>query len=262
MKQIFSQRLFWLIVCLTSLVFIFIFIIQSRTPSHERVWEIGQEKHPTVAITGELLTITNFRDFTWHGEFEADVIYQTKTFDLSQIEGVDIVISHFHWFEGVAHIMFVFNFINDDPLVISVESRREPHEEFSPVWGLLKQFETLYVLGSARDLIGARLSVREERVYRFPTVLTPKESRAFLYSLMTDVNARAGEPRFYNTITENCTNLVTNRLSETTRFTVPQSWRVTMPGFLPVLLFELGLVDGATTATNKEQFRITTYLDK
>lgn len=259
MKQIMTKRLWWLGLCLVASVSIFIFIILSRTPSHERVWEIGQERTPTVTVTDDELTVQNFRDFTWTGELEADGLYRTKTFTISDLTNVDIIISHFHWFEGIAHIMFAFNFTDDEPLIVSVETRREAGEEFSPFWGMLRQFEIIYVLGSARDIVGARLGVREERVYRFPTVLTPDESRAFLLALIEDTNSLAADPAFYHTITDNCTNLVTNRLADTTRFDIPPSWRVTLPGYLPKLLFEIGLIANATPDTDKEVFRITSY---
>jgi len=241
------------------LLLIFVYVIVSRTPSHDRVWEVGQERNPTVSFTDGQFTIENFRDFTWTGELEADGVYRTKTFDTTQLTSVDIITSHFHWLEGIAHIMFAFNFANDEPLIVSVESRRESHEEFSPFWGMLRQFETIYVLGSARDLVGARLGVREERLYRFPTVLTPEESQAFLLALLRDANGQADQPSFYHTITRNCTNLVTNRLADTTRFDLPASWRITLPGYLPPLLFEIGLIHNATADTPKETFRFTTY---
>jgi len=258
MKHLLRKRLLWLGSGLLISLFLFVFVIHSRTPSHDRVWEIGQERMPVVTVTDTELTVENFRDFTWTGEFEANGLYRTKTFDITKLTSVDVIISHFHAFEGIAHIMFAFNFENDEPLIISVKSRRETHEEFSPFWGMLRQFETMYVLGSSADLIGARLGVREERVYRFPTVLTPLESRAFLLTLIQDTNAIATEPMFYHTVTRNCTNLVTNRLAETTRFELPPSWRVTLPGYLPKLLFETGLITNATADTDKEIYRITT----
>jgi hypothetical protein len=64
----------------------------------------------------------------------AQTRYETRTFDLAKLEGVDVFISHFDDFEGLAHIFLSFGFSDGEQVVVSLETRREADEEFSPSW--------------------------------------------------------------------------------------------------------------------------------
>jgi hypothetical protein len=64
----------------------------------------------------------------------------------------------------VAHTFLSFEFDNALPLCISIETRPEIGEGFSPVASLFKQFELIYVVGDERDLVRLRTNYRHEDV--------------------------------------------------------------------------------------------------
>ena len=110
---------------------------------------MGHEALPRIVYTttSSQVIVENFRDFVWTDARQADVRYETRTFDLEEINRVDVFISHFDEFEGLAHIFLSFGFANGQQMVVSVETRREAGEEFSPWLGLLRQYELIYVVG-------------------------------------------------------------------------------------------------------------------
>lgn len=214
----------------------------SVRPSHDRSWEIGQEALPRFTIEGDRLSIDNFRDFRWTGETDADIRYESRTYDLRTLQTLDVFISHFDDFEGLAHIFLSFGFADGEQVVISLESRREVGEEFSPVRGLFREYEIIYVVGSERDIVGVRTGYRGERVYRYPTVAAPREVRSLLEALGEDINAVAETPRFYNTLTRNCTNELTRRVEDISTVDFPITWKTLLPGYFDEVLYQMKLI--------------------
>ncbi len=227
-------------------------VIIVRTPSHDRDWEVGQEKLPHIVFEGDRFTIENLRDFTWTGPFEAEKNYTTDSFDLREMKSVDVIISHFAEFEGLAHIFLSFGFEDGRHVSISLESRREKGEKFSPFWGLLDQFEMMYVVATDRDLIGLRTGHRNERVYIYPTIATPQKTRELFVRLSENINAIYDEPIMYNTLLHNCTNEITRKVETMTTLDFPMTYKSILPGYFDEVLYEVGVID---TSKSFEELR-------
>lgn len=242
--------LFALLVVHTGLVVAF-------RPSHDREWELGQERLPHITLAGDVLTIENFRNFDWHGTSTADARYETRSFPFSAMQSVDVFISHFDDFEGLAHIFLSFGFSDGSHAVVSFETRREKGEKFSPTLGLLRQFEVVYVVGSEEDIVGLRTDLRNERVYLYPTKATPAQAQALFMLLADDINTIFAHPRMYNTLTHNCTNALTRRVEDMSTVDFPLTWKTLLPGYFDEVLYELALVQHDTDfATVKENHRV------
>lgn len=214
-------------------------------PSHDRSWELGHEALPRIGFVGTstVVTIENYRNFNWTAEKEAEVRYETRIVDLADLTGVDVFISHFDDFEGLAHIFLSFGFAEDEPVVISLETRREEGEEFSPVLGILRQFEIIYVVGSEADIVGVRTGHRDERVYLYPTVATSEQARQLFLELAASINDVYETPRMYNTLTHNCTNELTRPVERISTVDFPLTWKTILPGYFDEILYELKLID-------------------
>lgn len=211
-------------------------------PSHDRTWELGQEELPRLTIEGDRLRVDHFRNFHWTGETTADGRYETRHYDLRTLMSLDVFISHFDDFEGLAHIFLSFGFTDGEQLVVSLESRREVGEEFSPLRGLFRQYEIIYVVGSESDIVGVRTGPRAERVYRYPTVATAVQTRALLEALGRDINAVSDAPRFYHTLFHNCTNELTRRVEDISSARFPFTWKTLLPGYFDAVLYDMGLI--------------------
>lgn len=227
-----------------SIVIIFlltVFFIAFQ-PSHDRVWEMGQERLPHFVFHGDSLIIENFRNFDWHDETSANERYETRTFNLADIAGVDVFISHFDNFEGLAHIFLSFGFSDGRHIVVSAETRREEGEKFSPIFGVLRQFEIIYVVGSESDIVGLRTDVRNEWVYLYRTTASPEKARELLLKLSEDANDIYERPRMYNTLTNNCTNALTRSIEDISDVKFPLTWKTVLPGYFDEVLYEMRLI--------------------
>ncbi len=223
-------------------VFVFFWLVMQR-PSNNRDWEVGQERLPEIIFIGDAVKINNYRNFLWRKDGTVEKRYETKIFKIDEINSVDVLISHFAKNEGLAHIFLSFGTVSGEHIVISVESRREIGEKFSPLLGLLRQFEIIYIVGSERDLIGLRTDVREgERVYLYPTVAPPEKAQALFREFAREINSLHLKPKIYNTLFRNCTNEITRKVETVTDLNFPFSWKTVMPGYFDEVLYEMKLI--------------------
>jgi hypothetical protein len=220
-------------------------------PSHDRVWELGQEKLPHIILQDtNTIVIENFRNFDWQEEGVAEPRYETKVFSLSSLTTVDVLISHFDDFEGLAHIFLSFGFDTGEHVVLSMETRREVGEKFSPLLGILRQFEIIYVVGSEEDIVGLRTDVRDERVYLYPTKANKKQTQELFLSLMEDIHAVYEKPKIYNTLTHNCTNELYRRVEDVSDLRFPLTWKSILPGYFDEVLYDMEVIE------NSESFAV------
>lgn len=235
----------WLFYVLAAWLVVYVILVIVFRPSHDRDWELGHEQLPHIiySATSSLVTIENYRNFEWTDVMAAAVRYETRTFDLDQITGVDVFISHFDDFEGLAHIFLSFGFADSEPVVVSLETRREFDESFSPLLGILRQFEIIYVVGSEADIAGVRTGHRGERVYLYPTKATPEQARDLFNELAADIDDVYVQPRMYNTLTHNCTNELTRPVERISEVDFPITWKTVLPGYFDEILYEMELID-------------------
>ena len=238
------KKIFKFLFIIIGVVFIGVLIFLAfQKPSHDRVWENGHEELPYIDIEDKTITVTNMRDFQWSGPYTAEPNYISDTFNLDEMDTAEVIISHFADFEGMAHIFLNFGFVDGRHINISLETRREADETFSPVLGMLRQFEIIYVVGTDRDLIGVRTGHRDERVYIYPTVVSsPKKVQELFVMLAGDINDVYNEPRFYNTLVHNCTNELTKRVEDISELDFPFSYKTLLPGFFDEILYDMGLI--------------------
>lgn len=231
-----------MIVVIISLIFILIGLVLFRKPTHNRVWELGQEKLARIEIKNSRAKIINFRNFDWMGNNLANINYSQEIFDLEKISGMDLAISHFSKFEGMAHVFIVFRFEDNNNIVISVESRREKGEHYSPLLGLFREFEIIYVVGSERDIVGLRTDIRKEKVKLYPVSLKKEEAKRLLLLIAKDINNIYTNPAFYNTFLNNCANVITRKIEHILNIKIPFGWGTFLPGYIDKVFYKLKLI--------------------
>ena len=63
-------------------------------PSHDRDWIPELAKLPQITREGETITVGNLRDFRWRTEADYDQRWETRSYDLTRIEGADLFLSY------------------------------------------------------------------------------------------------------------------------------------------------------------------------
>jgi hypothetical protein len=213
-------------------------------PSHERNWIPELARLPQMSVAENRLTVTNLRHFTWRTESDYDQRWETRSYDLSRIQGADLFLSYWSG-EAIAHLLLSFTFADSEPLTISIEIRREQGEEWSALAGFFRNYEMAYVVADERDLIGLRTQARGEDTRLFRLNATPQQARDLLLAYAADINRLAQQPRWYNTLTTNCTTVVYHLVGQVApgwKFSLPLDPRVLLSGYLPGYLRDIGSV--------------------
>ncbi len=219
------------------------FALESGKASNEHQWNPMHARSPSIVFDGNIVTIKNFRNFNYRSVSDFAEQWEERTIDLNTVEGVDYVIQPFAKWRGLAHTFVTFRFTGGTNLTISVEARRELDEEYHPVAGLFHHFELLYLIGSEKDLIGSRASIREYPIYLFPTRATSAEARTLLKEMLERAQALTVSPEYYQTAFKNCTTTVIGHVNQQRTNKIRFDWRVYLPGYVDELAFELGLID-------------------
>lgn len=213
-----------------------------KKPSHNRDWTIDHAVMPKIEFAQDKVTIYNIRDFSYAEDGARIPHYYDQTIDLDDVEGVDYMLSYFSENQGIAHALLTFRIKDEDNISISIEARREANESYSPFWGLFREFEEIYVIGSERDVIGLRTYVYKDPTYLFEGVTTPEKARALFVSMLERADHIYQNPEFYNTITNQCTNKLAAHIGSISEKEIPFSYKLYLPGYSDQLAYDLGFI--------------------
>lgn len=211
------------------------------TPSNDRQWAREMAQALTVAREGDIVTLTNVRDFEWTSLTEAHVHWDTRRYDLRRLESLDIV--SLYWMgPAIAHTYFSFVFEGGETVMVSIEIRKERDEAYSSIAGFFKSYELMVLAGDERDLIGWRVFAPGETAYLYRTALPQRDVRALFEAVLRLAERLHQEPEFYDTWGANCTTAVFD-LAEDAGLDLPIDWRIVLSGYLPEYLYARGLLD-------------------
>ena len=176
----------------------------SLRPRLDRDWAVGMEVLPRAEIVGDTLCVRHFRNFSYTAAGEPIPRYEERTYDLAKLSSLDYFLSH--WSGPVmAHTLVSFGFDDGQFLCVSVEARRQRWQSYSPLRGLFRSYELMFVLGDERDIVRLRTNIRRERVYMYRLRLPPQNLRRLLLDYVSRVEMLATQPAWYNSVTSNCT---------------------------------------------------------
>lgn len=210
-------------------------------PSSDRDWQPDVARLPTATLDGLRLTIRNVRDFEYRGEHDFTERWETRTYDLDTLVGVDVFISF--WGPTLyGHTIASWEFADGQHLAVSIETRKERGEHYSALRGFFRQFELYYVVADESDLVALRTNHRGERVELYRTMAETGGDRELLLDYVREMNALAETPRWYNALTHNCTTTIWHH-AKAVGSDFPLDWRLLANGYLVELAYERGSVD-------------------
>src|SRR5690349_6536154 len=217
-------------------------IVAHRTPSNDRDWSPDQAVLPYSFMNGPFVTVHNIRNFRYAAEDRYTKAYYDKTFDIRKLDSVWFFVEPFGG-AGAAHTFVSFGFTGGDFLAVSIEIRKEVGEHFSPLRGLLREYEIMYVVGDERDLVKLRTNYRNDRVYLYPIRTTRERKVAMFVSMLMRANELRRSPEFYNTLTNTCTTNLVDHVNTITPQRIPFRPAVLLPASSDRLAYDLGLIE-------------------
>jgi hypothetical protein len=210
-------------------------------PSNARTWADDVAQMATGTIDGELVTLHHVRNFDWRSATDYTPRWEARSYDLGRLRSVDMIMSYWT-FPAIAHMLISFGFEPGEHVVFSVEIRREKTEKFSEIGGFFKEFELSIIAADERDVIRVRTNVRGEEDYLYRLCMPVSAMRSLFLAYVEEANELMRTPRFYNTITVNCTTLVYHMMNRIVGY-LPLNYRLMFSGYLPAYVYRVGGLD-------------------
>jgi hypothetical protein len=215
----------------------------SLAPSNARDWQPDVAQLPSATIDGNIVTVRNIRNFRYRSETDYDERWETRTYDLGQLQGVDMFLSY--WGPTlIAHTIASWEFADGRHLAVSIETRKEKGETYDAVRGFFRQYEIYYVVADERDVVGLRAAHRGEQVFLYRLKIPAAGARAILLDYLEEVNRLAAAPQWYNALTHNCTTTIRHH-AQNVAAGRPFDWRILANGHIDELGYERGQIDSS-----------------
>jgi hypothetical protein len=214
---------------------------QRIAPSNDRIWADDVAQMTTGTVDGNRITLRNVRNFDWRSNTDYTQRWETRHYDLDRLNSVDMIVSYWTG-PAIAHMLISFGFDDGEHVVFSVEIRRERIESFSEIGGFFKEFELSVIAADERDVIRVRTNVRGEDTYLYRLRMPVSAMRSLFLGYIDEANALVRTPRFYNTVTVNCTTLVYQMMQRIVGY-LPLNYRLIFSGYLPEYVYRVGGLD-------------------
>jgi hypothetical protein len=251
------MRLFPVLLALNILLALLL-VAELHRPSDTRDWQRDQAVMAQATFDGDLVHIENVRNFIYRTTRDYAPAYYNATYNLSELTTVYFLQEDISTFKPLAHTMLTFTFADGRHLTLSVEARKEVGESYSPLKGVLRQYELIYVIGDESDVIRLRTNYRNDMVRMYPIKTTPGNARMLLTSMLEEATALRERPQFYNTLTSTCTTNLVKHANRVTPGRIPTRIGVLLPGYADRLAYDQGLIDTTLTFEEAREFSIIT----
>ncbi len=228
----------------------------SLRPSQERDWADEVSRLLSSQRQGNQVALRHVRNFRWQGAEDYETRWEDRDYDLDGLETVDAVLSY--WMgPAIAHTLVSFGFRDGRHLTFSIEIRKKRGEKFNAIGGFFRQFEACLVAADERDIVAVRTHARGEDVYLYRVMMPQEAMRSLFLAYLAKAEELGRAPRFYNTLTANCTTMVYEMVRRIIDG-LPLDRRLLLSGYLPEYLLAVeALVPGHEMAELREAGRVT-----
>ncbi|MFT4178266.1 MAG: DUF4105 domain-containing protein [Thermomonas sp.] len=212
-------------------------------PAHQRAWSDDVARLLESDIARNRVVLHNVRNFDWRSQTDYTVRWETREYDLSQLASADLILSY--WMgPHIAHTLVSFGFDDGRQVVFSLEIRKEQGEAFSAIAGFFRNYESVLIASDEYDIVRTRTNARGEDVYLYRLNLSRDAVRKLFLGYLGEAEAIRNRPRFYNTLTSNCTTVV-HDIARGIAPSLPLDYRLLLSGHLAeYALDQGGLVPG------------------
>jgi Domain of unknown function (DUF4105) len=250
---------FWVVFCLAILVSLWngraalsllvfcvafaaiLFWWHRIAPRNDREWTDDVAQITTGTVSGNDVTLRNVRNFDWRSDADYTQRWETRTYQLEQLKSVDMIMSYWSG-TAIAHMLVSFGFEDGQYVAFTVGIRPEKKESYSELGGFFKKYELSVIAADERDVIRVRTNVRGEDDYLYRIQMPRDAMRPLFLAYVTEADSLKDAPRFYNTITTNCTTLVYHMMKRIVGY-LPLSYKLLLTGYLPEYVYKVGGLD-------------------
>ena len=211
------------------------------SPSNHRDWADDVSRTVRGTIKASQVILHDVRNFEWRSAADYTQRWEIRSYDLDKLASLDMIMSYWSS-RAIAHTLISFGFEDGSHVVFSVEIRRERNETFSEIGGFFKEFELSVIAADERDIVRLRTNVRREQTYLYRLRMAPAAIRALFLAYVDEANSLVNQPRFYHTLSGNCTILIYRMLRRIIG-PLPLSYRLWLSGYMPEYVYGVGGLD-------------------
>lgn len=196
----------------------------TRVPKVDLDWKDDLAATASASVNERgIVTLRNVRDWTYNGAKVVSTEWRSVTLDPKQVKAVWFILEPFPKWHAVGHTLLSFEFEDGSAYAFSIEARLQKGQTYSSWKGLFNTYELAYTWGTERDFISRRLYYLGHDVRAYPLAVSSTTAQILFSKLITETNELAAKPRFYNTLTENCTNTLAYMVNELKPHTLPRA---------------------------------------
>jgi hypothetical protein len=210
-------------------------------PSNNRMWADDVAQITNGTVDGNRVTLRNVRNFDWRSNDDYTQRWETREYELDQLNSVDMIMSYWDGW-AIAHMLISFGFEDGRHVAFSVEVRRQKNLVYSEIGGFFKRDGLSIIAADERDVIRVRTNIRGEDDYLYRIRMPLSAMRSLFLGYVEQADSLVNTPRFYNTITVNCTTLVYHMMKRIVGY-LPWSYRLLFTGYLPAYVYQVGGLD-------------------
>jgi hypothetical protein len=210
-------------------------------PTNDRQWADDVAHITSGSVDGNRVTLKNVRNFDWRSNDDYTQRWETRVYDLDRLGSVDMIMSYWDGW-AIAHMLISFGFNDGQYVAFSVEVRRQKNKIYSEIGGFFKRDGLSIIAADERDVIRVRTNIRGEDDYLYRIRMPASAMRSLFLGYVEQADNLLDAPRFYNTITVNCTTLVYHMMQRIVGY-LPWSYRLLFTGYLPAYVYRVGGLD-------------------
>ena len=109
---------------------------------------------------------------------------------------------------AIAHPILSFDFGPQGHICFSIETRVARGQGYSPIAGLYRQYELIYIAADEGDVVRLRTNFKHEDIYLYRILMPQSEVQSRFLEYIDRLNQLHLHPAWYNEITENCTTTI------------------------------------------------------
>ena len=221
-----------------ALIAVFAVSVGMRTPRLDRDWVENLAHMPKVDQTADGFSLNPVMNWSYKPDGPAAQDMTMFAAKFAELKNLYLMVEPQPGGGYAAHTLILFEFANDRIVGLTVEARLEKGETYSAFDGLFNNYELSYIWATAKDLLTRRVTFLKKEIYVYPLALTDEQKQKFLHTVLDRTISIEAKPRFYNTLTSNCTN----ELAKAANLGWHYSWILT--GYSPQRLYDLKLITG------------------
>ncbi|WP_425409924.1 DUF4105 domain-containing protein [Hyphococcus sp.] len=224
-------------------------VITMRTPRNDRIWEHAFSRTPYFeTLSAKDMVLREMRDFEF-GKDGAPFKQQwvDQIINREDLAEIWFFIEPFESWDGAAHsfLSFVFDGETAQTISISVEARKEEGETYSGLRGAFNAYELIYQWSTEKDILSRIAVGLDHELYAYRLDITPEQTRIVFNHFVDRTNQLRNQPRFYNTLTSNCTNELAKAVNSAFPGALPWHYSHVLTGYAAEHLYARDLIDGA-----------------